>query len=334
MLRYTDEGYRKLLREFAEYTNKGEKLDGKVWEILQSCHTDDEAATRKILGESPFSLKMLTIKLSRLGNEIPVFDLEKQMLEFFYNTPEVGADGFPEAAKYDLLPRKVKPTQNWAEPPTRPAPVASEAPELVVDKDLERKVRKTMNSIYLTAETEIDWEIFKGDQKQLVQKSARDYLAKLLMGAYDTLDGSLRKVGKSHQRAVYDGLRAYLPFRNKDIHFLANTFIAEKKEESPNWKRNHPDWPIAEALITRIEGTKGEEGYTNIQMARIPFMVLLGENNLRRMRGYNEHKRIIESVKPADFKDSTTLDYINKVLKSEVVNAARRLYDVPIREDD
>ncbi len=336
-LRFDEPGYQELLRRLAGYTSRGDyagkskqqdDLDNQIMEILLFCGTSDEAAGRKILCESAISLRVLAIKLSRLGKEIPIFDLERQVLEFLYQTPEIFADGFPEAAKYDLSPKAIRP----AEPPPGHESEKGAAPKVkrkskLEDPFLERKVREAMNSIYLEGGTKVNWENFRRAPPELVQEYARHYFLKLLIGVYDSLDGSPRKISKSHQLAVYDGLRAYLPFRDNDAHFLVNAFNIEKENAPPDGKREHPDWPIAETLLSRVVGT---ERYTNIQMARVPFIVLIGEPNLRQMPEYPAHKKTIESNDPQNFKDSRTLDYINTVLKGEVIAAARKRYDVPL----
>ncbi len=217
--------------------------------------------------------------------------------------------------------------QPLSPPPVRKARLKKANPS---DADIERKVRTAMNSIYLEKETKIDYGIFSGYPVDRIEQYARDYLIRLLMGLYDTLDGSRREASKSHQLAAYDGLRAYLPFRGNDVYFLFNGIHNADKNDLL-WPKNHPDWPIAETLIIRVSGT---EKYTSIPMARLPFLVLLGEPNLRRMRGYEEHQRIIESGSQHDFKELKTLDYINQRLKSEVVMAAREIYRLPLSEED
>lgn len=339
LLRFDEQGYHKLLRQLTGYASEGKQQgnqDEQIMGILYSCSTSDETAGRKILCESAISLRVLAIKLSRLGKEIPIFDLERQVLEFLYQTSEIFADGFPEAAKYDLSPKAIRPAEL---PPklgskegvaSNPASLLKLKPKQE-DRFLERKVRESMNLIYLGGGTKVDWKNFKHTPPELVQEYARHYFLKLLIGAYDTMNDRPRKISKSHQLAVYDGLRAYLPFRDNNAHFLANAFSTEKGNATPDQRREQPDWPIAETLISRVNGT---EKYTNIQMARMPFIVLVGEPHIHKMPEYQVHKEIIESNDPQNYKNSQVLDYINEVLKKEVVAAARRIYDVPLPDED
>lgn len=349
LIRFDDQGYQKLVEGFADYTSRGIKSDRETFEILQSCASEGEESKRELLCESGVSLRVLAIKLARLGNEIPISDLEAQLLEFLYDTPEVYADGFPEADQYGLKPKsRDHLMDNLA--PKRKKPRKRKGPE---DKSLaskvslpnhrelenqelkaimlEKRVKKAMNTIYLGEKPNIDLS----QSPRLVgtegQKYARNYLLSLLIGRYDTLDSSLMKVNKGHQEAVYDGLRAYLPFRGNDGHFLYNG-VYHPYKDNPELNRklivSHPDWPIAETLVTRVSGTKE---YDDTRKAWLPFVVLLSEPVLDNIKGYKQFGKMMKS---GDRADQKTLDFINGQLKDEVLIVARGLYHVPSSADD
>lgn len=259
------------------------------------------------------AVEIFAIKLSHLASdpEIDIGKLEIAIDNITSSTPDIKRGG--------IVPFK-KPTPK---PKAKRKSTKREIPEEV----LEIIVKEEMNGIYLGNKTKIDKKILSHAPVDKVQRYARNYLLKLLIGRYDTLDDSLMKVNKMHQRAVYDALRAYLPFRDNDQLFLFKDLYLHNKDH-PELIPNDPDWPIADTLIARVKGTKE---YTNIQMARLPLIVLVSGDRLRQMSGYRRYKGKIES---GNQRDEDTLKYINQTLKREVVMSARGIYQVPHESED